>query len=131
MLRKVFWLRFAGRQLHLLKAAGAFFIFAAVLKLANSLYELLNQVSVAKVLLERGWFMGEHSIVMPFANEDFLGLLLSPVAVFLFWVGITFVALMIYQSGKVVFPIGEYDQKIAEHHRTLIEKAVAHAKKKK
>lgn len=131
MLRKVVWLRIGGRQLHLLKAAGAFFIVASVLKLSQALYELLQQVDVVKVLLQRGWLMGPHSIVLPFKPEDAIGILLGPFAVFLFWVGVAFVALMIYQSGKVIFPLEEFEQRIVEHHQNLIRRAVEHHKKKK
>ncbi len=129
MLHKVVWMKIGGRQLHLIKAAGAFFVFAAVLKLAQSLYELLGTVDVVKTLLSRGWVLGPHQIVLPFANEDALGLLLGPTATFLFWVGIAFVALLIYQSGKVILPVEEYESKVAEHHRRLIQKAVEHHRK--
>ena len=131
MLHKVVWMKIGGRQLHLVKAAGAFFIFASVLKLAQSLYELLGGVDVVKTLLSRGWILGPHQVVLPFTNEDALALLLGPTATFLFWVGVTFVAILIYQSGKVIMPVEEYEARIFEHHRRLIQRAVEHHKKSK
>jgi len=38
---------------------------------------------------------------------------------------------MVYQSGKIILPIEEYEQTISEHHKQLIAKAIAAHKKKK
>jgi len=139
MLHKVVWLKIGGKRLHLLKVAGAFFVFAAVLKLAQSLYELFVMVEKGRAALLRpelvpqlfGWSIDSNALVYSFSYEDFLGVLLGPVAVFLFWFGMAVVALMIYQSGKVIVPLEEYDSRIEEHHRSLIQKAVEHHRRKK
>lgn len=139
MLHKVVWLKIGGKRLHLLKVAGSFFVFAAVLMLAQSLYDVFVTVEKARAALLRpelvpqlfGWSINSNALVYSFSHEDFLGVLLGPVAVFLFWFGMAVVALMIYNAGKVIVPLEEFDDRVAEHHRTLIQKAVEHHKKKK
>ncbi len=139
MLHKVVWLKVGGKRLHLLKVAGAFFVFAAVLKLAQSLYDVFVTVEKARAALLRpelvpqlfGWSIDSNALVYSFSYEDFLGVMLGPVAVFLFWFGMAVVALMIYNAGKIIVPLEEYDSQVAEHHRSLIQKAVEHHKKKK
>ncbi|MBI5229441.1 hypothetical protein HY991_04980 [Candidatus Micrarchaeota archaeon] len=59
-----------------------------------------------------------------FTMEDALGVMMGPLADLLFWCGVLLIAFAIYQSGKIIFPIEEYEQRVAEHHRKLIEKAV-------
>lgn len=125
--------------MHLLKTAGAFFVFASVLKLAESLYQIFVVLEKARAAMIRpeltaqlfGWSTGSNAIMPLFTNEDFLGVMLGPMATLLFWFGLAVVALLIYQSGKVIVPIEEYEQKVSEHHRQLIAKAVEHAKKRK
>ncbi|MDP2717772.1 MAG: hypothetical protein Q8P02_03435 [Candidatus Micrarchaeota archaeon] len=129
VLHRVMWLKFGGRRLHLLKTAGAFFVFAAVLKLAASLYELFQQVDVVRILLERGSVSLTQGILLPFTYEDALGVILGPLSHFLFWFGIAVLALIVYQAGNVVVPIDEYEERVADHHRTLIQKAVTHHQK--
>ncbi len=139
MLRKILWLQIGDRKLHLLKVAGAFFLFSAMLKLAESLYWIFVTVEKARAASIRpelvtqlfGWTIESNAVVHSFTSEDWVGVLLGPIAAFLFWFGLTIVALMIYQSGKVVLPIEEYEQKISDHHKSLIAKAVAHVKKRK
>lgn len=139
MMRKVLWLKIGDRKLHLLKVAGAFFVFAALLKLAESLYHIFVTVEKARAASVRpelvaqlfGWTIQSNAVVTSFTLEDWLGVLLGPVASFLFWFGMAVVALMVYQSGKVVLPIEEFEQHVSEHHKNLIAKAVAHAKKRK
>ncbi|MBI4360253.1 hypothetical protein HY572_00590 [Candidatus Micrarchaeota archaeon] len=139
-LHRVMWLKIGGRRLHLLKTAGAFFVFASVLKLAESLYQLFVQVEKARAALIDptlvpqlfGWSIdSSFGGFYTFTYEDFLGVMLGPAATFLFWFGVAVVAVMVYQSGKVIVPLEEYDQRIVEHHKTLIQKAVEHHKKKK
>ncbi|MBI5226245.1 hypothetical protein HY994_03315 [Candidatus Micrarchaeota archaeon] len=139
MLHKVVWLKVGGKRLHLLKVAGSFFTFAAVLQLAQSLYQVFLTVEKARAALLRpelvpqlfGWSIDSNALVYSFSKEDFLGVLLGPIAIFLFWFGMAVVALMVYNAGKVVVPLEEYDEQVAEHHRSLIQKAVEHHRKKK
>ena len=139
MLHKVVWLKIGGKRLHLLKVAGAFFVFAAVMKLAQSLYDIFVTVEKARAALLRpelvpqlfGWSIDSNALVYSFSYEDFLGVMLGPVAVFLFWFGMAVVALMIYNAGKIIVPLEEFDERVAEHHRSLIQKAVDHHRKKK
>lgn len=119
-----------------MKLAGAFFVLASVLKVAEAAYNIflvvdkINAAIMQPELIQQlfGWAMGAPYV---FGGEDILGVLLSPIAGFLFWLGIAVIAVMIYQSGKIVFPIEEYETKVDDHHRGLIQKAVAHAKKKR
>ncbi len=139
MLHKVVWLKVGGKRLHLLKVAGSFFVFAAVLMLAQSLYSVFVSVEKARAALLRpelvpqlfGWSIDSNALIYSFSKEDFLGVLLGPIAVFLFWFGMAVVALMIYNAGKVIVPLEEYDQQIEEHHRSLVQKAVEHRKNRK
>jgi len=139
MLHKVVWLKIGGKRLHLLKVAGAFFVFAAVMKLAQSLYDIFVTVEKARAALLRpelvpqlfGWSIDSNALIYSFSYEDFLGVMLGPVAVFLFWFGMAVVALMIYNAGKIIVPLEEFDERVAEHHRSLIQKAVDHHRKKK
>ena len=128
-MHKVFWFKIGGKKMHLLKLSGAFFVLASVLKVAEAAYHIfvvVNKVNMAYMRPELinslfGWAI---SAPYNFSGEDVLGVLLGPIASFLFWLGIALVALMIYQSGKIVFPIEEYEQKVSKHHRKLIEAAV-------
>jgi hypothetical protein len=90
---------------------------------ANKINYVLGSPSQIPALF--GWSMGAPAT---FLSEDIIGSLLAPIAVFLFWIGIAIVALMIYQSGKVVFPVEESE--ITEHHKKLIKQAVQALKKK-
>ncbi len=135
-MRRIVWFKIGGRHLHLLKLAGSFFVFAAVLMVAFSAYKIFVTVDKANYAQARpetvtqlfGWGVGAP---YSFSGEDVLGVLLQPTAEFLFWLGVAVVALMVYQSGRVVFPIEEYEQRISEHHRELIRKAVEHARARK
>ena len=121
--------------MHLLKLAGSFFALASVLKVAEASYKIfitvdkVNYATARPELISQlfGWAMGAPYV---FSKEDVLGVLLGPIAEFLFWLGIAVIALLVYQSGKIIFPIEEYEQKISTHHRELIRRAVAHHKQK-
>ncbi len=135
-MRRIVWFKIGGKNLHLLKLAGSFFVFAAVLMVAFSAYKIFVTVDKANYAQLRpeavtqlfGWGIGAPYY---FGSEDVLGVLLQPIAEFLFWLGTAVIALMIYQSGKVVFPVEEYEQRISEHHKNLIRKAVEHAHARK
>lgn len=146
-MHRVLWIKFGGKTVHLIKLTGALFVVAAVLMVAQSAYNIfvtVQKATYAKAMAQAwsayggslsenpihvlfGWGMGAP---YSFTGEDFLGVLLGPVAVFLFWLGIAVVGLMIYRSGQIILPIEEYEQRIQEHHRKLIEKAVRFQKKK-
>jgi len=133
VMHKMLWLKIGGKRFHMLKLAGAFFVFASVLKVAESAYNIFLIVDKVNTALMRpelteqlfGWAIGAPYV---FSNEDVLGVLLGPIAGFLFWLGIAVLALVIYQSGKVILPIEEYEQRVSDHHRRLIERAVKHRK---
>ncbi len=131
---RVFWLKVGGRRFHLLKLAGAFLVFAFILKALEAAYEIFvtaNKAVFAQIRPDLigslfGWSIGAP---YNFTTEDFVGVMLGPVANFLFWLGLAVVAMMLYQAGKVVLPVQEYEQRITEHHRNLILRAkAAHAK---
>lgn len=122
------WLKIGGKNVHLLKLAGSFFVFAFVLKALEAAYAVF--VTVNKAIYANanpsliahlfGW-----SIAAParFSSEDIVGVLLGPIANFLFWMGLAVLALIVYQSGRVILPIEEFEQRISAHHRHLILKA--------
>jgi hypothetical protein len=148
-MHKVIWLKVGGKRLHLLKLAGAFFVIAAVLMVASASYNVfltvdkINYVrslqtvnSLDDAALQQrayeiqqlfGWTTAGPFLL---SFEDVIGILLAPVAGFLFWLGLAVVSLMVYQSGNVILPVEEWEDKVQEHHRELIRKAVAHAKKR-
>ncbi|MFH0713195.1 MAG: hypothetical protein V1722_01555 [Candidatus Micrarchaeota archaeon] len=135
---RIIWLKVGSKRFHLLKLAGAFFIFAAVLKVAEAAYQIFvtaNKATYAQIdptLIPSlfGWAMGAQPSGGSFLVEDLVGVLLGPIALFLFWLGLAVVAIMVYQSGKVILPIEEYEQQISDHHKNLIRKAVQSHKRK-
>lgn len=138
MIKRIVWLKIGGKRFHLLKLAGSFFVFASLLMVAQSAYQIFvtankaiyAQVSPALIPHLFGWSIGAAPGGGAFLTEDVLGVLLGPVAVFLFWLGIAVASIMIYNSGKVLIPIEEQEELIREHHKRLIQKAVAAHKKK-
>ena len=134
-MHRVIWFGIGGRRIHLLKMAGAFLLMWAVLKVAEAAYLIF--VTIQKSIYAQlkpelvpqlfGW-----AIAAPysFSSEDMLGVILGPVAGFIFWLAVAIVALMVYQSGRVMFPVEEYEQNVREHHRRLIERAVSAGKLK-
>lgn len=137
MVHRIVWLKIGGKRFHLLKLAGAFFVFASVLKVAEAAYQIFvtaNKAVYAQIdptLIPSlfGWAMGAQPSGGAFLTEDLVGVLLGPIAVFLFWLGIAVVAVMVYQSGKVVLPVEEFEQVIGEKHRSMIRKAIEAHKK--
>ncbi|MFQ5406760.1 MAG: hypothetical protein ACE5DI_06410 [Candidatus Micrarchaeia archaeon] len=143
-MHRMIWLKIGGRRLHLFKLLGAVFGWAAALKLFESAYLIFLEVSKLKAAMVTaslvqefyGWSMDSVSLVegvvaYNVSLQDVLGVMAAPVANLLFWFGVVFVAIMVYRSGIVFFPIEEYDQQVQEHHRHLIKHAVKHHKKKK
>ena len=140
MVHRILWFKVGGKRFHLLKLAGAFFIFAAVLKVAESAYQIFvtaNKAVYAQIdptLIPHlfGWAMGAQPSGGSFLTEDLVGVLLGPIAVFLFWLGIAVLAIMVYQAGKVVFPVEEYEQIVGPKNREMIRKAIeAHKKNRR
>ncbi len=133
-MHRVLWFRVGGRRFHLLKLAGAFFVFAFILKSLESAYQIFVTVNKAIYATAKPDLIGQlfgWSIAAPynFSSEDLLGVLLGPVANFLFWLGLAVVAMIIYQSGKVIVPIEEWAQDVSAHQKHLISKArEAHAR---
>ncbi len=130
-MHRILWLRIGGRRFHLLKLAGAFFVFAFVLKSLEAAYQIFVTVNKAIFAQAKPELIGQlfgWAIAAPysFSSEDLLGVLLGPVATFLFWLGLAVVALIVYQSGRVILPIEEWEQGVSEHHRRLIQKAREH-----
>ncbi|MCX6767321.1 MAG: hypothetical protein NTY90_01130 [Candidatus Micrarchaeota archaeon] len=128
-MHRVIWLKIGSRRVHLVKLAGAFLVLWAVLKVAEAAYLIFVTAQKSVFAQARpdlvpqlfGW-----AIAAPygFSNEDLLGVMLGPVAGFLFWLGVAVVALMFYQSGRIIFPVEEYEEKVREHHKRLIQRAV-------
>ncbi len=134
------WFKIGGQTLHLLKLLGVFILAASLLKVGESSYGIFIQASKAeiatnypdKIPLLFGWSLGG---VGPdgkeFEFQDYVGVMMGPLANFFIWLGLATLGLMIYQSGKIIFPIEEYEQKVQEHHRSLIRKAVESQRRKK
>lgn len=138
MIKRIIWLKVGGKRFHLLKLAGSFFVFASVLMVAQAAYQIFvtankaiyAQVNPALIPALFGWSIGAAPGGGAFLTEDILGVLLGPVAVFLFWLGIAVASIMVYNSGKVLIPIEEEEEQIREHHKRLIQKALAGQKKR-
>ncbi|MBU1197909.1 hypothetical protein KJ765_05370 [Candidatus Micrarchaeota archaeon] len=124
---RILWFKIGGQRVHLLKLAGAFLIAASLLKVAEASYSIFvvaNKIVYAQLnpnLIPQlfGWAI---SAPFEFGNEDVIGVMMGPLAGFVFWLGLATVALIIYQSGKIVFPVEEYDERVTKHHRKLLER---------
>jgi hypothetical protein len=135
------WFKLGDTKFHLLKLAGSFLIVTFMLKVMQAAYNIfltMQKVRAAEVnpsLIPQffGWTMSATaypSSPTPFSLQDLIGVLLSPTADFMLWLGLLVIALMIYQAGKFVFPVEECEQPIPEHHRQAIVEAVrAHREK--
>ena len=129
-MHRIFWLTVSGKRMHLLKLAGMFFVLFSIMMVANSMYNIfvtvdkINTAMLNPQLTEQlfGWALSAGKV--EFSSEDALGILLAPVAWFMFWLGIAVVALIVYQSGKVIFPIEEYEQMLPEKHRQAFHRMV-------
>lgn len=139
-MRRIMWFKIGGQTLHLLKLLGIFILAASLLKVGEASYGIFLTASKAetayyfpdRIPLLFGWSIGGQSpIEKEFEFQDMVGVMMGPLANFFFWLGAATLGLMVYQSGKIIFPVEEYEQKVQEHHRNLIRKAVeAHRKKK-
>lgn len=139
-MRRIMWFRIGGQTLHLLKLLGIFLVAASLLKVGEASYDIFVTASKAeaaqynpdKISYLFGWSVGGASPdAKEFEFQDYVGVMMRPLANFFFWLGIATLAMMVYQSGKIIFPIEEFEQKVVEHHRSLIRRAVeAHRKRK-
>lgn len=135
-MHKMFWLTVGQQRLHVLKLAGSFFIAGCLLKVMESSYQIFLTVQKAIIAQSNpnfivslfGWAMGPSygHWIPTFTTEDFIGVLLGPIATLMFWMGILCIAAMIYNSGKVFFPVEEYESNMPAHpHRDkMIQAAV-------
>ena len=93
-MRRMFWLRVGDRNLHLLKLFGSFLVFGAVLKVAEAAYCIfltVEKVRYAKInpaIIPQlfGWSLAAPA---SFSTQDVIGVLLGPIANFMFSMGIT------------------------------------------
>ena len=133
-MHRIFWLSVSGKRMHLLKLAGAFFVLFSVLMVAHAAYQVflsvdkINTATLNPKMSEQlfGWSLSSGR--NEFSSEDALGILLAPIAWFMFWLGIAVVSLIVYQSGKVIFPIEEYEQTLGERHRQAFHRMVKRGK---
>ena len=129
-MHRIFWLTVSGKRMHLLKLAGAFFVLFSVLMVAHSAYEVfvsvdkINTATLNPKMSEQlfGWALSAGR--NEFSSEDALGIMLKPIAWFMFWLGIAVMSLIVYQSGKVIFPIEEYEQTLGERHKQAFHRMV-------
>jgi hypothetical protein len=140
-MRRMMWFKLGDTKFHLLKLAGSFLIVTFMLKVMQAAYNIfltMEKVKAAEVnpdLIPQffGWTMNATpypSSPVPFSLQDIIGVLLNPTADFMMWLGFLVIALMVYQAGKFVFPIEEYEHNLPEHHKQAIVEAVrAHREK--
>jgi hypothetical protein len=126
------------KRVHLLKLVGAFFIAGGLLKLAEASYQIFLTVRMAQLATSNSALIGGFfkwglncSTLQEscFGLEDTIGVMVGPMANFMFWFAMLLLAFMVYQSGKVFLPVEEYEQKVEEHHADLIRKATEHYRK--
>ncbi len=140
-MRRMLWFKIGDTKLHLLKLAGSFLIVTFMLKVMQAAYNIfltMEKVRAAEVnptLIPQffGWTMSATaypSSPTAFSLQDIIGVLLTPTADFMLWLGFLVIALMVYQAGKFVFPIEEYEHNVPERHKQAIIEAVrAHREK--
>lgn len=140
-MRRMMWFKVGDTKFHLLKLAGSFLIVTFMLKVMQAAYNIfltMEKVRAAEVnpaLISQffGWTMSATaypSSPAAFSAQDLIGVLLTPTADFMLWLGFLVIALMVYQAGKFVFPVEEYERAVPEHHRQAIVEAVrAHREK--
>jgi len=140
-MRRMLWFKIGDTKFHLLKLAGSFLIVTFMLKVMQAAYNIfltMEKVRAAEVnptLIPQffGWTMGATaypSSPAAFSMQDLVGVLLTPTADFMLWLGFLVIALMVYQAGKFVFPVEEYEHAIPQHHKQAIIAAVrAHREK--
>ncbi|MEK6843399.1 MAG: hypothetical protein AABY04_02835 [Candidatus Micrarchaeota archaeon] len=139
-MRRIMWFKIGDTTIHLLKLLGVFILMASLLKVGESSYGIFLTASKAESAQYNpdqirsifGWSIGGSSPdTKVFEFQDYVGVMMGPLANFFFWLGISTLGLMLYQSGKIIFPVEEIEQKISERHRTLIRSAVESHKKKR
>lgn len=143
-MHRMIWLKLGGSTLHLLKLFGSIFMMAATLKLAEATYLMFVEISKVKAAMANsdlvaqfyGWTIdsasyGQSTAVYSFTSQDWIGILAGPAGNMFFWMAMLVIAITVYQSSKVFFPVEEYEKSVSEHHKKLIEHAVAHSAPKK
>src|SRR3989344_1177603 len=121
IMHRIFWLSISGKRMHLLKLAGAFFVLFSVLMVANAAYSVfvpadkINAATTNPKLSEQlfGWALSAGR--SEFSSEV--------------WLGTAVLSLIVYQSGKVIVPIEEYEQTLGERHRRAFHNMVRRAKR--
>ena len=129
-MHRVIWWNVGGKRIHLLKLAGAFFITAAIFKVAEASYNLFvtaNKVSwgfqnVDLIPQLFGWTI-DNPYALSF--QDAIGIMMGPIANFMFWLGVTVVAFMIYNAGNYIYPSYQYEAVRSSHENVLREGAKA------
>jgi hypothetical protein len=135
IMHRIIWFKVGDTRLHLLKLAGAFLIVTFALKVMEGAYQIfltMEKIKAAEVnpaLIPQffGWAMGATpypSNPSQFMLQDLIGVMMGPTATFMFWLGLLVVSLMVYQYGKIMFPVEEYAEQLPAHHRRAIVEAV-------
>ena len=143
-MKRIVWLKVGDTRLHLVKLAGSFLVVTFMLKVMQAAYNVFltaDKIQAAEMngnlaTTFFGWTMssGQNIIQMlncagpicplPLSLQDKIGIMLAPTADFLLWIGLLVISIMLYQAGKVMFPIEEYETTLPEHHRAAIVEAV-------
>ena len=126
-LRRLIYLKVAGKEVHLPKLIGAFILFAALLmfiKASATMFDSWDNLKAVNECLTRaegeepffstcqGLANGALDVfVRPgqahLTNRQFWSALLGPISAILFWLAGLFVGYIFYKTGELVVPIEE------------------------
>ncbi len=136
-MRRIIYLRCAGKEVHLPKLIGAFILFAALLMFIRSsaaMFDSWDNLKTVNECLSRAGgeepFFGSCQgiaqgaldlFVRPgqttLSNRQFWSALLAPIAAILFWLAALFVGYVFYRTGELVVPIEETIKEISSTKR--------------
>lgn len=132
VLRRIIWLKFGGRDVHLPRLIGVFLLVFSVLMLVKACAIMIDswdgiQRFNACEPDQRGlcgealWRITGVSIWAGQTTElndtQFWAALLGPVANVFFWLIVLLVGVIFYKSGNLVLPIEESVREVAERRR--------------
>ena len=125
-MKRIFFLRIGGKNLHLLKLIGAFVLFAALLMFFQAGAGMFNSWDALKAypaciggVQSQSDFEGCRTAlhynagIFPAANQAELSsrqvwfALLGPVAQVLFWAALFIFGIILYKTGRIILPIEE------------------------
>jgi hypothetical protein len=121
-MHRIVLIKIAGKQVHLLKLAGAFIVFWAALMLLSSVFQMFwvaqvvasaNAGNTESVTVDLNGMSVSKPITAGDSSTE-TGLLLPPIASIMFWSAIVLLGGMVYKMGGIAFPIDERVQDIID-----------------